>query len=98
MSTPYPTTIAVDHDDEEFDFVALDAEAAYRSLNFLVQILAACKPEEQITGIFIHAVLADILAHLENVVSGLRVPALRHTIQPETAISLPITGRRRRSG
>lgn len=86
-STTNQDTVAFD-DDSGDEYLALDAEAAYRSLNFLVQILAACKPEEQITGIFIHAVLADILAHLENVVSGLRVPALRHTIQPESAISI----------
>lgn len=82
------TPAQIDHDDEEFDFVALDAQAAYRGLSFLVQILAACKPDEQITGIFIHALLVDILAHLENVVDGLRVPALRNTMQPGSAISI----------
>ena len=87
-STTNQNTVAFDDEDSGDEYLALDAEAAYRSLNFLVQILEACKPEEQITGIFIHAVLADILAHLENVVSGLRVPALRHTIQPESAISI----------
>lgn len=83
MSATVAIPIAIDHDAEEVEFVALDAEAAYRGLSFLVQILAACKPEEQITGIFIHALLVDILAHLENVVSGLRVPSILHTLQPQ---------------
>ncbi|MBK9440743.1 MAG: hypothetical protein IPN53_05250 [Comamonadaceae bacterium] len=82
-TTTNQNTVALDDDDSGEEYLALDAQAAYRSLNFLVQILAACKPEEQITGIFIHAVLADILAHLENVVSGLRVPSILHTLQPQ---------------
>lgn len=66
-----PTVQPIDQDD---DFVALDAEAAYRGVSALVEILSGCQPGYQVTGIFIHTLLVDVRMHLENVVGSLRVP------------------------
>lgn len=77
-----------DHDAEEVEFVALDAQAAYRGVSALVEILSGCQPGYQVTGIFIHTLLVDVKAHLENVVDGLRVPALRQSMHPELSRSI----------
>ena len=68
-------------DDEEAEFVALDAQAAYHGVSALVEMLGACKPGERVTGIFIHTLLVDVRMHLENVVGSLRVGAPSATLQ-----------------
>lgn len=64
-------------DDEEDEFVALDAEAAYRGVSALVELLSGCQPGYQVTGIFIHTLLVDVRMHLENVVGSFRMQAAR---------------------
>ena len=56
-------------EDEEFTLV--DAQAAYSGISALVEMLGACPPGYQVTGIFIHSLLLDVRMHLENVVGGL---------------------------
>jgi len=70
-ANPAPTD-----DDEDAEFVALDAQAAYHGVSALVEMLGACKPGEKVTGIFIHSLLLDVRMHLENVVEGVRMPAM----------------------
>lgn len=79
---------AADVDDMGEEYLALDADAAYHGVSALVEMLGACKPGEKVTGIFICSLLQDVQAHLFNVVGGLRVPALRNTMQPGSAISI----------
>lgn len=86
--TAYPTQIALDHDAEEVEFVALDAQAAYRGISALVEILSGCQPGYQVTGIFIHTLLVDVKCHLENVVSGLRVPSVMQSVYPQQGNSI----------
>lgn len=83
MTASFINPNAVDHDAEEVEFVALDAQAAYRGISALVELLSGCQPGYQVTGIFIHTLLLDVQCHLENVVSGLRVPSILHTLQPQ---------------
>jgi hypothetical protein len=80
MSASIVNAIAIDQ--EEADIALEDAESAYRGVSALVELLAACKPGQQITGIFVHSLLVDVRMHLENVVGSLRVPMARHAFQP----------------
>lgn len=68
-------------DDDEAEFAALDAQAAYHGVSALVEMLGACKPGERVTGIFIHTLLVDVRMHLENVVGSLRVGVVPTTFQ-----------------
>jgi hypothetical protein len=56
---------------DEDDFTLVDAEAAYSGVSALVELLGACPPGYQVTGIFIHSLLVDVRMHLENVVGAL---------------------------
>lgn len=55
----------------EEEFTLIDAQAAYSGVSALVEMLGACPPGYQVTGIFIHSLLLDVRMHLENVVGGL---------------------------
>lgn len=57
---------------EEDDYTLEDAQAAYSGVSALVELLGACQPGQQVTGIFIHSLLVDVRAHMENVVDALR--------------------------
>lgn len=57
---------------EDDDYTLEDAQAAYDGVSALVELLGACQPGQQVTGIFIHSLLTDVRAHLENVVGNLR--------------------------
>jgi hypothetical protein len=80
-STTNPNAIAFDQ--EEADFALVDAESAYRGVSALVELLGACQPGQQITGIFVHSLLLDVRMHLDNVVSSLRVPMVSHTFEAQ---------------
>jgi len=80
-STINPNAAPFDEDDSEAEFVLIDAESAYHGVSALVEILGACKPGQQITGIFVHSLLVDVRMHLEAVVGGLRVPVVSRTLQ-----------------
>jgi len=76
MSASITDPNAADVDDVGEEYLALDAEAAYHGVSALVEMLGACKPGEQVTGIFVCSLLEDVQAHLFNVVGGLRVPVM----------------------
>jgi hypothetical protein len=73
--------IAASLDEEDSEFARVDAEAAYRGVSALVEILSGCQPGYQVTGIFIHSLLVDVRMHLENVVGSLRVGTVENTFQ-----------------
>lgn len=54
------------------DFTLEDAQAAYGGVSALVELLGACQPGQQVTGIFIRSLLLDVRMHLDNVVQGLQ--------------------------
>lgn len=56
---------------EDEGFTLVDAQAAYSGVSALVEMLGACPPGYQVTGIFIHSLLLDVRMHLENVVGSL---------------------------
>lgn len=58
---------------DEDDFTLIDAQAAYSGVSALVELLGACPPGQQVTGIFIRSLLIDVRMHLENVVDAMRV-------------------------
>lgn len=71
---------------EDEDFTIVDAQAAYSGISALVEMLGACPPGHQVTGIFIHSLLLDVRMHLENVVGALNPRAAmdnctRHVVQ-----------------
>lgn len=70
--------VSVDDDTsaEEAEYTLIDAEAAYAGVSALVELLSACPPGQQVTGIFIRSLLVDVQMHLANVVDNLR------TIEP----------------
>ena len=63
-----PQTTPIDDDEE----LLVDAESAQGSVGVLVEILGGCTPGQQVTGVFMRSLLADVKMHLDNVVDGLR--------------------------
>ncbi|UUZ68090.1 hypothetical protein LP416_27885 [Polaromonas sp. P2-4] len=57
---------------DEEAFLLIDAESAQGSVGALVEILGGCTPGQQVTGVFMRSLLADVKMHLDNVVDGLR--------------------------
>lgn len=79
MNEYLTSAASVDADLE--DFTLVDAQAAYSGVSALVELLSACPPGHQVTGIFIHSLLVDVRMHLENVVDNLRPHTVAHVHQ-----------------
>lgn len=65
--------------DDDDDYTLDDAKAAYGGISALVELLGACKPGQQVTGVFILSLLVDVRMHLESLVSALEH---MHNIRP----------------
>lgn len=67
---------------DDDDYTLDDAQAAYSGVSALVEMLGACPPGYQVTGIFIHSLLLDVRMHLENVVGALSPRAAMELCAP----------------
>lgn len=79
MTTASLNRTEAEEDAEQAEFTLIDAEAAYSGVSALVELLSACPPGQQVTGVFIRSLLVDVRMHLENVVDAL---------SPHTAVEL----------
>jgi hypothetical protein len=66
--------------DEDDGAPLQDVQAAYKRVSALVELLGACEPGQQVTGIFIHGLLQDVRMYLGQALDDLRPMAtLRHS-------------------
>lgn len=64
------------------DSPLVDAQAAHRGVSALVELLGACEPGQQVTGIYIRSLLVDVRMHLDNVVDELTPTPVRRSQGP----------------